>query len=130
MTKEAIKVENAPAPSAPYSQAMKVGNIVYTSGTVGFDPVTGKTIQGGIKAQAEQTLKNLDAILHGANTSLKNAIKVNVYLRSIDNFVAFNEVYKNFIDTETPPARTTVEVGPFAVADLLVEIDVIAFISD
>jgi 2-iminobutanoate/2-iminopropanoate deaminase len=130
MSKEVITTDQAPIPTAPYSQAIKFQNVVYTSGTVGFDPKTGALAQGGIKPQVKQTLDNLEAILNKANTSLKNALKVNVYLRNIKDFPAFNDVYGGYFDKEAPPARTTVEVGPFAVEELLVEIDVTAHIPE
>ena len=128
MKKEIIKTDQAPIPKAPYSQAVKFQNLVYTSGTVGFDPKTGHVVQGGLKPQVKQTLDNLEAILNKANTSLGNALKVNIYLRDIKDFSAFNEVYSGYFDKETPPARTTVEVGPFPVEEILIEIDVIAHI--
>lgn len=129
MNKTVVSTDRAPLPKAPYSQAMIFENLVFTAGTVGVDPQTGKVVEGSIKPQVEQTLKNLAAILKEANSSLENAIKVNVYLKDIGDFPAFNEVYSTFFDETAPPARTTVEVGPFALSELLVEIDIISFID-
>ena len=127
MNKTVVSTDRAPLPKAPFSQAVVFNNIVFTAGTVGVDPETGKVAEGGIKSQVDQTLNNLDAILKKANSSLENALKVNVYLKDIGDFPAFNEVYSKFFDLDAPPARTTVEVGPFAIEELLVEIDIIGF---
>lgn len=127
MNKTVVSTNQAPPPSAAFSQAMIFENLVFTAGTVGVNPETGTVVEGGIKPQVEQTLNNLTAILKEAKSSLENAIKVNVYLKDIGDFPAFNEVYAQFFDVNAPPARTTVEVGPFALKELLVEIDIVAF---
>ena len=129
MNKTVVSTDQAPPPSAAFSQAIIFDNLVFTAGTVGVDPESGTVVEGGIKPQVEQTLKNLAAILNEANSSLGNALKVNVYLKDIGDFLAFNEVYATFFDETAPPVRTTVEVGPFALKELLVEIDIIAFVE-
>ena len=128
MDRKMIITHKAPIPAAPYSQAIKYNNVVYTSGAVGINPQTGLVVQGGILPQMKQALDNIEAILNQADTSLKNALKVNVFLRNMNDFPIMNTIYREYFDKEALPARTTVEVGPFALEELLVEIDVIAYI--
>ena len=119
-----LNTQNAPAAIGPYSQAIEVNNMVFTSGQLPIDHSTGNFPEGGIKEQTKQSLKNAQAILQSAGLDLKNVVKTTVYLSDIANFAPMNEVYSEFF-TEPFPARSA-----FAVKDLpkgaLVEIECIA----
>lgn len=118
-----ISTEKAPAAIGPYSQAMTVGSLVYTSGQIPIDPTSGAIEAVGIKAQTEQVMKNLGAVLEAAGSSYEKAVKTTCFLADIKDFAAFNEVYANYFTGK--PARSCV-----AVKDLpkgaLVEVEVIA----
>ena len=101
------------------------GDFVYVAGQGPTDPATGKKVEGGVQAETEQVLKNIQAILEGAGTSLDNCVKVNVYLADRADFRAMNEVYARFFPHE-PPARTTVQALP--PVDIAVEIDCVAYL--
>ena len=122
--KTVISTTNAPAAIGPYSQAIRVGNIIFTSGQIPIDPATGSFVEGGIKEQTRQALTNAQNILKEAGTDLSHVVKTTVYLSDIANFAPMNEVYAEFF-TEPYPARSAV-----AVKDLpkgaLVEIEVLA----
>lgn len=90
---QAIHTEKAPKAIGPYSQAIKVGNLVFASGQVPIVPATGKFVEGGIQEQTRQALTNAQAILEEAGTSLKNVVKTTVYLSDMANFAAMNEIY-------------------------------------
>jgi 2-iminobutanoate/2-iminopropanoate deaminase len=122
--REVVATQNAPRAIGPYSQAIKANGFVFVSGQIAFDPATGNVIQGDIAAQTERVLKNLAAILEAAGSSLTKAVRSGVFLKSMDDFAAMNEVYGRFWK-EAPPARSTVEVARLP-KDVLVEIDVIA----
>ena len=119
-----ISTKKAPAAIGPYSQAIQVGNLVYTSGQIPINPATGVFAEGGIKEQTRQSLTNAQNILKEAGTDLSHVVKTTVFLSDIANFAPMNEVYAQFF-TEPFPARSAV-----AVKDLpkgaLVEIEVIA----
>jgi 2-iminobutanoate/2-iminopropanoate deaminase len=110
--RSALNVEGAPAAIGPYSHAQVVrlhggGRIVYTSGQVGLDPAKGELVEGGVAAQTERALANLDVVLRGAGLSLADVVKTTVYLADMQDFQTMNEVYaKGFGDTR--PARTTI----------------------
>jgi 2-iminobutanoate/2-iminopropanoate deaminase len=114
----AVKTSNAPAPGGHYSQAIAAGGRICVSGSGPFDPHTHKIVGADIAAQTRQTLKNIGAILEAAGASLKDVVKVTVYLRNIQDFDAMNEAYKEFFPVD-PPARTTVEVGLYGAERLL-----------
>jgi 2-iminobutanoate/2-iminopropanoate deaminase len=126
MTKQIVRTDKAPKAIGPYEQAIKVGEFVYVSGQIPLDPKTGKLVDGGIKEQTCQVMENLKAILEAAGSSLDRVVKATVFLKSIADFAAMNEVYGEYLD-RAKPARSTV-----AVADLprgaLVEIDFIALL--
>ena len=121
---EAIHTEKAPKAIGPYSQAIKVGNMVFASGQIPVDPATGEFAEGGIKGQTRQSLTNAQAILKEAGTDLFKVIKTTVFLSDMGNFAAMNEVYAEFFQ-QPYPARSAV-----AVKDLpkgaLVEIECLA----
>lgn len=126
MPKEMIKTPHAPAALGPYSQGVKVGNLIYTAGQLGLDPATGKLVEG-LEAQTEQALQNLAAILEAAGSRLENVIKTTCFLADINDFKAFNGVYTRYF-TANPPARSTVQAGALPAAGL-VEIEVVALIE-
>lgn len=119
-----IHAEGAPAAVGPYVHAVRVGDLLYTSGQVGLDPATGKLVPGGIEAETRRALDNLQAILHAAGTGLERVVKASVFLTDMDEFAAMNGVYASFFG-DTRPARTTVAVSRLPVG-ARVEIDVVA----
>ncbi len=127
MSKEAISTPNAPAAIGPYSQAIRLGNIVFTAGQGPIDPATQKIVAGGIVEQTTRVMENLKAILEAAGTSLEKAVKASVFLKDLNDFTAMNAVYARYMAPEgvAPPARTTVQAARLP-GDILVEIDVIA----
>jgi 2-iminobutanoate/2-iminopropanoate deaminase len=116
--------KDAPQAIGPYSQAIKANGFVFVSGQIPIDPATGSVITGDIAAQTERVMKNLEAILRAAGSSLAQVVKSTVYLKNMSEFAAMNEVYGRFFKS-APPARATVEVSRLP-KDVLVEIDVIA----
>jgi 2-iminobutanoate/2-iminopropanoate deaminase len=127
MAKEIISTENAPAAVGPYSQAVRVGSLVFTAGQVAIDPATGQMVGDDAAAQAEQVLKNISAVLEAAGTSLDNVVKATVFLDNMDDYAGVNEVYARFFTTN-PPARSAVEVARLP-RNALVEIETIAVIG-
>jgi 2-iminobutanoate/2-iminopropanoate deaminase len=121
-----VRTENAPAPfqGAPYSQAIKANGFVFVAGQLGFEPGQTEVVGPGIKAQTEQTIDNLEAILTEAGSSLDRIVKTTVFLASLNDFSGMNEVYAGRIG-DTPPARSTIEVGALP-SGALVEIEAIA----
>ena len=120
---EMIHSDNAPAALGPYSQAMRVGSLVYTSGQIGIDPAVGKITAMDVAGQAEQVCKNLAAVLSAAGTDLSHTIKTTCFLADIADFAAFNEVYARHFTGK--PARSCVAVKALP-AGALCEIEVIA----
>jgi 2-iminobutanoate/2-iminopropanoate deaminase len=125
--KTVISTPDAPAAIGPYSQAIRLGNLVYTSGQVALDPSTGQLVGGNIEEQTTRVLENLKAVLIAAGTDLSRVIKTVVFLKDMNNFAAMNGVYGKYLapDGVTAPARSTVEVARLP-KDALVEIEVIA----
>lgn len=124
--KQIIRTSSAPEPVGPYSQAVRVGNLLFTAGQIAIDPATGKLVGGGIKPQTEQVLKNIQAILEAAGTSMEFVVKATVFLKNMDDFGEMNTVYGGFF-SQDPPARSAVEVAHLP-KDVLVEIECIAYI--
>jgi 2-iminobutanoate/2-iminopropanoate deaminase len=126
-TKTMVSSEQAPAAIGPYSQAVRVGDVVYTSGQIALDPVTGALIAGGIREQTTRVLDNLTAVLREADLEMENVVKTTVFLKNIGDFAAMNEIYAHYFAPEgvVAPARSTVEVARLP-KDALVEIEVIA----
>ncbi|HEU5366874.1 MAG TPA: RidA family protein [Ktedonobacterales bacterium] len=124
MQREQVKTEHAPAAIGPYSQAIKAGGMVFAAGQIPLDPATGQMVSGNVQAQTERVLENMRAVLAAAGTSFEAVVKTTVFLKSMGDFAAMNEVYARYF-TGAAPARSTV-----AVADLprgaLVEIECIA----
>jgi 2-iminobutanoate/2-iminopropanoate deaminase len=124
--KETIRTEEAPAPfrGAPYAQAIKAGGLVFVSGQLALRPGETELVAGGIAEQTEQVLANLRAILEAAGSSLDRVVQTTVFLQSLDDFAAMNEVYARHLGA-APPARSTVEVARLP-SGALVEIEAIA----
>ncbi|MDQ1559600.1 MAG: 2-iminobutanoate/2-iminopropanoate deaminase [Pyrinomonadaceae bacterium] len=122
--REIVATEAAPQAIGPYSQAVTVGDFVFTSGQIPIDPQTGVFVEGGIAEQTEQVLRNLAEVLRAAGTSLEAVVKTTVFLADMNDFAAMNEVYGRYFSNE-PPARSTVQAARLP-RDARVEIDVIA----
>ena len=122
--REIVATEAAPQAIGPYSQAICIGDFVFTSGQIPIDPKTGVFVEGGIAEQTEQVLRNLVEVLRAAGTSLEAVVKTTVFLADMDDFAAMNEVYGRYFSNE-PPARSTVQAARLP-RDARVEIDVIA----
>ena len=120
----AISTTNAPAAIGPYSQAIKVGELVFVSGQLPIDPATGAFAEGGIKELTRQSLTNMKAILDEADTSMANVVKTTVFLADMNDFAAMNEVYAEFFAAPFP-ARSAVAVKTLP-KGALVEIECIA----
>jgi 2-iminobutanoate/2-iminopropanoate deaminase len=125
--KQAISTTAAPAAIGPYSQAVKVGNLLYTSGQIPLDPATGQMVAGGIAEQTTRVLENLKAVLAEAGLDFPNVVKTTVFLQDMNDFAAMNEIYARYMAPAgvVPPARSTVQVARLP-KDSLVEIEVIA----
>lgn len=126
MSKKVIKTDKAPAAIGPYSQGIVSGNLVFLSGQIPINPVTGSVVTGDITAQTEQVLKNLQNVLAAEGLNFDNVVKTTVYLSDMNEFVTMNEVYGKYFQTN-PPARATVQVARLP-KDVKVEIDLIAVI--
>lgn len=126
-TKNAIQTSHAPAALGPYSQAVRFDNLVFTSGQVALDPATGQLVPGGIEAQTDRVLQNLQAVLAAAGLDLSRVVKTTVFLKDMNHFPAMNTVYAGYFqrDGVPAPARSTVEVARLP-KDALVEIEAIA----
>jgi 2-iminobutanoate/2-iminopropanoate deaminase len=122
--REVIATEHAPQAIGPYSQAIRAQGLVFTSGQVAIDPATQQVISGDISAQTDRVLKNLESILQASGSGLEKVLRCTVFLKSMGDFGAMNEVYGRYFK-QSPPARSTVEVARLP-KDVLVEIDVIA----
>ena len=121
--KKAISTDKAPAAIGPYSQAIEVNSIIYTSGVIPVDPATG-VIPEGVQAQAEQAISNLCALLEAAGTSAANVVKTTVFIKEMNDFGTINEIYAKYF-TGTYPARSCVEVARLP-KDVLIEIEAVA----
>ena len=124
---KAIETTKAPAAIGPYSQAIQVGNLVYTSGQIPIDPVTGAFGEGGIKEQTRQALTNVRAILEKAGLTMSQVVKTTVFMADMGDFADMNAVYAEFFD-KPYPARSAVAVKTLP-KGALVEIEVVASIS-
>jgi len=127
MSKTAIATSSAPSAIGPYSQGIRVGNLVFTAGQIALDPATGLVVAPGIEEQTTRVLENLKAILEAAGSSLAQVVKATVFLKDFNDFAAMNAIYGAYLAPEgvAPPARSTVEVSRLP-KDVLVEIELIA----
>ena len=128
MTRIAIQTDLAPAAIGPYSQGISTGNLVFTAGQVGIDPVTGVLVDGGVVAEAVQAIDNLSAVLAAGGCSLNDVVKTTIYLADLRDFTAVNGVYDSCFDAPHP-ARSTVEVSGLPMA-ARIEIEAVATRSD
>lgn len=124
MNKEVISTEGAPAAVGPYSQAIASGDLVYTAGQIPMDPGTGKLAEGDVQVQAHRALKNLQAVLEAAGSSLDHVVKTTVFLQDIGDYAAVNEVYATYFG-DSPPARSAVQVAALPLGARL-EIEAVA----
>jgi 2-iminobutanoate/2-iminopropanoate deaminase len=127
MSKAVVATSKAPAAIGPYSQGIRVGNLVFTAGQIALDPATQQVVAPGIAEQTTQVMENLRAILEAAGSSLARVVKTTVFLKDFNDFAAMNAVYGAYLapDGVAAPARSTVEVSRLP-KDVLVEIDLIA----
>ena len=123
MTRHASQTNGAPAAIGPYSQAIRSGEFVFCSGQLGLDPATGE-LAGGIEAQAERSLRNLQSVLDAAGLSFDDVVKTTIFLADVDDFATVNAIYAKFMP-DPPPARSTIGVGALPKGGL-VEIEAIA----
>ena len=126
--KQIVSTELAPRAIGPYSQAVVVGDYVYSSGQIPLDPQTGEFVAGGIAEQTEQVFRNLSEVLKAAGAGLEDVVKTTVYLADMDDFAAMNEVYARSFG-ENRPARSTVQAARLP-RDARVEIDVVALAGE
>ena len=125
--KKAVVTDKSPKAIGPYSQAVKISDLVFVSGQIGNDPKTGEMVKGGINVQTRQVLKNLNEVLKAAGTAEKNVLKVTVYLTNMEDFPVVNGIYGKFF-SEPYPARATVQVTRLP-KDAIIEIECIAYKS-
>ncbi|WP_019849785.1 RidA family protein [Desulfitobacterium sp. PCE1] len=123
MSINVLHTDKAPAAIGPYSQGIKVGNLVFTSGQLPINPATGE-LENDIRKATQQSLENVKNILESAGTSMDKVVKVGVFLRDMNDFAAMNEVYGTFFTTN-PPARSAIQVARLP-KDAIVEIEAIA----
>lgn len=127
MEKEIISTKNAPEAIGPYSQAVKVGNMVFTSGQIPINPKTGEMVSGSIEEETEQVLENLKAVLEAAGTGLEGVVKTTLYIKDMNNFAAVNGVYSKYFKAPFP-ARSCVEVARLP-KDAGIEIEAVAILK-
>ena len=125
--KKIVSTEKAPKAIGPYSQAIRIDNLVFTAGQVGLNPASMEIVEGGVEAQARQVLTNLKNVLEAADSGLNFVVKTTVFLQSMGDFAAMNGVYQEFFP-ENPPARSTVAVAGLP-KGALVEIECVALLS-
>jgi 2-iminobutanoate/2-iminopropanoate deaminase len=123
---EIIATEKAPKAIGPYSQAIRSGNTLYTSGQIALDPATGNLVDGDFAAQVRRVFENLKAVLTAGGTNFSSVVKATVYLTDLANFATLNEIYASYFG-DTKPARTTVGVSQLP-KGALVEIDLISIV--
>lgn len=121
-----IQTDKAPAAIGPYSQALIHGNMLYASGQIPIDPANGQIVEGDIKVQAHQVMKNIEAILQAAGAGFGNVIKTTCFLKNMDDFAAFNEVYAQYFIGK--PARSCVAAAKLP-KDVLCEVEIIAVVE-
>ena len=121
--KKIISTPKAPAAIGPYSQAIEVNGLLFTSGVIPIVPSTGELVEGDIEAQAEQAIGNLAALIEAAGVKIENTIKTTVFIKNMDDFTKVNEIYAKYFTTDFP-ARSCVEVARLP-KDVLIEIEAI-----
>jgi 2-iminobutanoate/2-iminopropanoate deaminase len=123
--RKVIRTANAPRPRGPYSQAIVAGDLVFVAGQVAVNPATNELELGDIKSETRRTLENVRAVLEAAGSSMRDVVRVGVFLADLDDFEAMNEVYTKFFPVD-PPARSTVGVQ---LPKIKIEIDCVARLS-
>lgn len=127
MDRKIIKTHKAPEAIGPYSQAVKSGNFIFSSGQLPLDPVTGDIAENDIKKQTKRVMENIKGLLEAENLTMDNIIKTTCFLTDMSNFASFNEVYAEYFSANTP-ARSTVAVKSLP-KDALVEVEITAVIE-
>ena len=122
--KKIINTSKVPAPIGPYSQGVVIGNMLFTSGQIALDASTGNLVLDDIKTESHKVMNNLKELLAAANTNFDNVIKTSIFLKSMDDFAAVNEVYASYFSTSDFPARETVQVAKLP-RDVNVEISMV-----
>ena len=127
MQREIISTDKAPAAVGPYSQAVRVGDFVFTAGQIPLNPATGQMVEGGIEVQTRQALTNVGAVLEAAGTSLSNVVKTTVFMADMGEFKAMNSVYAEFFPA-APPARSAVQAAALPLG-ARIEIEAVAIVK-
>jgi len=128
MKKKVVQTDKAPKALGPYSQAIQAGNLLFLSGQIPIDPATGDLVKGDIADKTRRVLENIKAVLESQRLGMEDVVKSTVFLKNIDDFARFNEVYATYFRS-APPARSTVEVSRMA-RDADIEIEMIAMVRD
>ena len=123
MKREIISTKNAPQAIGPYSQGIKIGDFIFTSGQIPINPETGELVSD-IQKATRQSLENVKAVLEAAGTTLRNVVKVSIFVKDMNDFALINEIYAEYFN-ENPPARSCVEVARLP-KDAVIEIEAIA----
>ena len=126
--KKIIATKNAPQAIGPYSQGVVVGNMLFISGQIGFDPATGTVVEGGVGAQTKRVLDNIKGVVEEAGATMDHIAKVSIFFKDLSHFQEVNEIYATYF-TENPPARAAVEVSRLP-RDVLIEMEAIAYLGD
>jgi 2-iminobutanoate/2-iminopropanoate deaminase len=126
MKLRAISTDKAPAAIGPYSQAIQAGNFLFCSGQIALDPVSGAVVDGGVREQAEQVMKNISAVLSEAGAVFDDVVKATIFLVDMNDFAVVNEVYGRYFSSHKP-ARSTVAVRDLP-RGVLLEIEIVAFV--
>ena len=123
---EKIYTPNAPAAIGPYSQAVKLGNLLFTSGQIALDPATGNVVEGGIAEQTHRVMKNLTAVVEAAGGKMENIVKTTCFLAEMADFAAFNEIYAQYITEKLARSCVAVKTLP---KNVLCEVEVVAYLG-
>jgi len=121
----AVKSDKAPAAIGPYSQAVEVNGMIYTSGVIPLDPASGEVVGSDITAQTERVLQSLSALLEDAGASMSSVVKTTCFLQDLGDFATFNEIYARYFNGDVAPARSTVQVAALP-KGVLVEVEAVA----
>jgi 2-iminobutanoate/2-iminopropanoate deaminase len=128
MKKKVIQTDKAPKALGPYSQAIQAGNLLFLSGQIPIDPATGELVEGDIADKTRRVMENIKAVLESQGLNMEDVVKSTVFLKNINDFGRFNEIYATYFRS-APPARSTVEVSRMA-KDADIEIEMIAMVRD
>ncbi len=125
--KKKVETKGAPGAIGPYSQAIKIGNLLFISGQIGIDPITGELVKGGVEEEVKRIMENIKAILREASATFDNVIKTTIFLKDINDFPRVNEIYGRYF-SDNPPARSTIGVSQIP-RGANVEIEAIAWVD-